>query len=331
VANPNFDNVILGSGIAGLTVFYYLAESTRTRNLLITNNIVSQTNTKFPLGPRFLHKSKDTEALLRRLGFPITTKEIFIGYKIGDDVRNYVTDEFKEQYVIKSRGTSKVEGSFLSGGKPSFTAYDVSQVAIGKSLLTKCLDIAKPADRNQVIINNIKNISGKKIITEKSVFYADNIISTIPLGALLNIVSDASVRFSLSASASEIVHFYLTSEKGKDVFDYIYSVTDVWYRKTYAPELDKWVYETHEPEKFESEFSDKIVDKISLRTQIPRSLNLKELGNIKLVGRYAQMNHSIKTENVIHWAHNYTRKFKNKKEKNNEKNIRHTEKVLQQD
>jgi hypothetical protein len=319
VANPNYDNVILGSGIAGLTVFYYLAESTRTRNLVITNNIASQTNTKFPLGPRFLHKSKDTEALLRRLGFSTKTKEIFIGYKINDETRNYATDEFKEKYTIKSRGTSKVESSFLSGGKQNFTAYDVSQVALGKSLLNKCLEIAKSGDRNQIIINDIKNISHKKIVTSKSTYYADNIISTIPLGALLNIVSDVSVRFKLSTSASEVVHFFLTNEKDKDVFDYVYSVSDTWYRKTYAPELNKWVYETHTPVEFEKEFADKIIDKISLRTQIPRSLNMKELGLVKLVGRYAQMNHSIKTENVIHWAHNYTRRFNGKKK--NEKNI----------
>ena len=319
MANTNYDNIILGSGIAGLTIFYYLAESTRTRNLVITNNIASQTNTKFPLGPRFLHQSKDTEALLRRLGFSTKTKEIFIGYKIGDDVRNYASDEFRQQYAMKSRGTSKVEGSFLSGGKPNFTAYDVSQVAIGKSLLNKCLEIAKTSERNNIVINDIKNINFKKIVTDKSVYYADNIISTIPLGALLKIVSDQSMKFSLSGSASEVVHFFLTNDKGKDVFDYIYSVSDVWYRKTYAPELDKWVYETHEPEEFQKVYADKILDKLSLRTQITKSLNLKELGNVKLVGRYAQMNHSIKTENIIHWAHNYTRKFSGKKK--NEKPV----------
>jgi len=319
MSNVNYDNVILGSGIAGLTVFYYLAESTRTRNLVITNNIASQVSAKFPLGPRFLHQSKDTEALLRRLGFSTNTREIFIGYKVGDEVRNYASDEFRQQYAMKSRGTSKVEGSFLSGGKTNFTAYEISQVALGTSLLNKCLAIAERSEKNQIIVNNINNINHKKITTNKTTYYADNIISTIPLGALLNIVSDASVRFKLSGSASEIVHFFLVNESGQDVFDYVYSVSDIWYRKTYAPELDKWVYETHEPEKFEKAFSEKIIDKVSIRSQIAKSLNLKELGNIKLVGRYAQMNHSIKTENVIHWAHNYTRKFNGKKK--NEKTV----------
>lgn len=314
MANPNYDNIVIGSGIAGLTVFYYLAESTKTRNLVITNNIASQTNTKFPLGPRFLHQSKDTEALLRRLGFSTKTKEIFIGYKNSQDIRNYASDEFKQAYSLKSRGTSKVEGSFLSGGgKPGFTAYEISQMALGKSLLNKCLEIADKSDRNSIIINNIKNINFKKITTDKNVYYADNIVSTIPLGALLSVVSDASVRFKLSSSGAEIVHFYLTADKGKDVFDYIYSVTDTWYRKTYVPEMDKWVYETHEPSMFEAEFNGRILDKMSVRSQITNSLNLKELGNIKLVGRYAQLNHSVKTEDVIHWAHNYTRKFNGKK------------------
>lgn len=315
MGNPNYDNCILGSGIAGLTVFYYLAESTKTRNLVITNNIASQTNTKFPLGPRFLHQNKDTEALLRRLGFSTKTKEIFIGYKDGDDVRNYASPGFIERYAIKSRGTTKSENSFLSGGgKPGFTAYEVSQIALGKSLLNKCLEIADKSDRNDIIINDIKNINHKRIVTNKNVYYADNIVSTIPLAALLNVVSDQSVRFKLSSSVAEIVHFFLTSDKGKDVFDYIYSVSDVWYRKTYVPEMDKWVYETHEPEAFMLAHGDRVLDRISIRSQITQSMNLKELGSIKLVGRYAQLNHSIKTEDIIHWAHNYTRKFNGKKQ-----------------
>jgi len=317
MANNNYDNVILGSGIAGLTVFYYLAESTKTRNLVITNNIASQTNTRFPLGPRFLHQNKDTEALLRRLGFSTKTKEIFIGYKDKDETRNYASDGFIEKYTIKSRGTSKSENSFLSGGgKSSFTAYEVSQIAAGKSLLNKCLEIANKSDRNGIVINDIKSINHKKIITNKETYYADNIISTIPLGALLNIVSDQSVRFRLTSSGAEVVHFFLTSEKGKNEFDYIYSVSDVWYRKTYIPEMDKWVYETHEPEAFMSIYEPWVLDRISIKSQIIQSMNLKELGGIRLVGRYAQLNHSIKTEDVVHWAHNYTRKFNGKKNEN---------------
>jgi hypothetical protein len=317
MGNPNYDNCILGSGIAGLTVFYYLAESTRTRNLVITNNIASQTNTKFPLGPRFLHQNKDTEALLRRLGFSTKTKEIFIGYKTGDEIRNYASDDFKTQYVVKSRGTTKTEGSFLSGGgKSSFTAYEISQVALGKSLLNKCLEIANTSDRNQIVINDIKSINHKKIITNKNVYYSDNIISTIPLGALLNVVSDGSVRFKLSSSGAEKVYFFLTSIKGKEQFDYVYSISDPWYRKTYVPELDSWVFETHEPEAFAAIYSPRVVDGIFTNSQITQSMNLKELGSIRLVGRYAQLNHSIKTENVIHWAHNYTRKFNGKKNEN---------------
>ncbi len=313
MSNPNYDNVILGSGIAGLTIFHYLAESTRTRNLIITNNIASQTNTKFPLGPRFLHQSKDTEALLRKLGFNTKTREVFIGYKVGDEIRNFPTDEFKNQYAAKAHGSNTAEVSQLTGGgKSSFTAFTVSQIALGQSLLKKCLDIANKSDNNNILIEDIKSISHKKITTSKNVYYADNIISTIPLPSLTKILSNTSVTLKISTKP-ELVYFFLVDEKGKGQFDYIYSVTDVWHRKTYITEIDKWVYETRTPEAFYDVFSGFISDKINVATQISKSLKLKELGNIKLVGRYAQMNHSIKTEDVIHWAHNYTRKFNGKK------------------
>lgn len=318
MGNPNFTNCILGSGIAGLTVFYYLAESTKTRNLVITNSIISQTNAKFPLGPRFLHQNKDTEALLRRLGFSTKTKEIFIGYKIDDDVRNFASDEFKEKYAVKAHGSTKSEGSHLTGGgKGSFTAYEVSQVALAKSLLKRCLDIADKSDSNSIVIDEIKSISHRRILTKKGEYYADNIVSTIPLPALTNLLSNSSMTVKISTSP-DFMNFFLIDENAglHRQFDYIYSVTDPWHRKTYVPEIDKWVYETRTPEPFLAMYGDWVLGAIRTPTQISKSLNLKELGNVKLIGRYAQMNHSIKTEDVIHWAHNYTRKFGKQNENN---------------
>jgi hypothetical protein len=313
--NPNYDNVIIGSGIAGLTVFYYLAETTKTRNLVITNNLASQATSKFPLGPRFLHKDKDTEALLRRLKFPTKTREVFIGYKHNEEIRNYPTDDFKLEYAKKSRGTDKVEGSFLSGGgKPGFTAFEVGQPELAKEIFDRCVVISKESKFNSIVVENIKSIDFKKITTDKKVYYANNIISTIPLPVLLKLVSNFSISFKIE-SVPEEVNFFLTSEIGRGQFDYIYSITDSWHRKTYAPELDKWVYEVR-PEslgKFENEFKDKILDKVTMKSQISNSLNLKELGRIKLVGRYAQLNHSIKTEDVVKWAYSWTHKFQKRK------------------
>jgi hypothetical protein len=318
MSNPNFTNCILGGGIASLIIFYYLAESGKTRNLVITNNITSQTNAKFPLGPRFLHQNKDTEALLRRLGFSTKTKEVFIGYKINNEIRNFASDEFKEKYAILSHGSSKTEGSHLTGGgKSSFTAYEVSQNALAKTLLKRCLAITDKSDSNAIVIDEIKNISHRRILTKKNEYYADNIISTIPLKALTNLLSNSSMTVKISTTP-EVVNFFLVDEKGKGQFDYIYSVTDPWHRKTYLPELDKWVYETKTPEPFMAIYGEWVVGAVKTASQISKSLNLKELGDVKLVGRYAQMSHVIKTEDVIHWAHNYTRKFNGK---NNEKTI----------
>jgi len=320
--NPNYDNIIIGGGIAGLTILYYLMENTKTRNLLITKSFNSQTNISFPAGPRYLHQSKDTEALLRRLGLSTKTEEIFIGFKSGDEIRNYASDEFREKYAMKSRKTNKVEGSFLSGGKTIFTAYVVTQNQLSLRLLNKCSEsshvVTAKTDRNRMLVSGIKNIDFKKVTTDfDGSFYSSNIISTIPFPSLLKVVSSSSVTFRLSQNPMSKVYYYLLNESGKDVFNYVYSISDSWYRKSYDKDLDKWVFETHEPRLFESEHKEKILDSYSLDSQIVNSLNMKEIGNIKLVGRYAQLNHSIKTEDVIKWAHNYTRKFQDKKDEKN--------------
>jgi hypothetical protein len=310
--NQKYNNIILGSGVAGLTVFYYLSQLTATSNLVITNALASQTTGPFPLGPRFLHLNKDTEALLRRLKLSTETREVFIGYKSGDEIRNYPTDGFKEAYAQSSRGTSNVESSFLSGGaKSGFTAFKVSQPEIANVIYEKCIAISEKSDLNSIIINNIKLIEHNKITTDQNTYYTNNFISTIPLPALLKVVSNQSKTFKITSEPEEIT-FFLVDESGKGHFDYIYSVSDCWHRKTYFNEQDKWVYETRKPLDFVAEKKN-ILNSVTMKTQITNSLNLKEIGNIKLVGRFAQMNHSIKTEDVIKWAYNYTRKFNEKK------------------
>lgn len=298
MGNPNYDNAVLGAGITGLITFYYLAETTNTRNILITKSLESQTNTRFQLGPRFLRYNRDTEALLKRLGLPTTTKEIFIGWETeAGEVRNYPEfDDIREK-------TEDIN---------TFTVFTISQTTLSKALLEKCLKISKESQKNHVIIDEIKNINYKKITTKKNVYYANHIISTIPLGSLTGLLSTSSMTIKISSSQKD-TYFFLVDEKEKGYFDYVYgSEKNPWFRKTFIPEEKKWVYETDKAETFCSIFSEWIVGKgIKISQDLNNHSKIKELGNnINLVGRYGQMNHNIRTEDIIHWAYNYTRKFK---------------------
>jgi hypothetical protein len=102
------------------------------------------------------------------------------------------------------------------------------------------------------------------------------------------------------------VCFYLIDERDSTyrLFDYVYSISDSWYRKTYIPDFNKWVYEVKEVDQFKFEKEYRFEMKVTAASQIINSLNLKEIRNIKLIGRYSQMDHSVKTENVIEAAQN---------------------------
>lgn len=292
MGNPNYDNCILGAGIAGLITFYYLAETTHTRNLLITKSFESQTNTKFQLGPRFLRYNKDTETLLKKLGLPIITREVFVGAETKESQRIYTGDQDSN----------------------NFTVFTTSQIALSKLLLEKCLQISKDSQKNHVIIDEVKSINHKKITTKKDSYYTNHIISTIPLSSLTNILSNSSMAIRITAKKMDI-YFFLVNEENKSQFDYVYNmINNAWYRKTYLPELKKWVYETNKPEAFLSIYGEWITEKgIKISYDQNTNFNIKDLGeHIKLVGRYSQMNENIKTEDIIHWAYNYTRKFKKK-------------------
>jgi len=289
MGNPNYDNCILGAGIAGLIAFYYLTETTKTRNVLITKSLESEANTRFQLGPRFLKYSRDTEALLKRLGLSTATREIFVGWKRNGEIRN-----------CPDLHLGPVDS-------PSFTAFQITQTELAKVLLEKCVTTG-------VIIDDITSINYKKITTKKNIYFANHIISTIPLNLLTGLLSNSSMAIKISVKKDDW-YFFLVDEKEKDSFDYIYgSPTDPWYRKTYISETSQWVYETNKVEPFVAIFQEWIIGKgIKISLDQNANLNIKELGtNINLVGRYGQMNHNIRTEDVIHWAHNYTRKFKKK-------------------
>ena len=297
--------VILGTGMAGLMLGYYHPDA-----ILIGKEIKGQINSKFNLGPRVIQCDDDTLELIQSLNDGWGIGGVRIGFERNEKVHAKSDDDFKREYSLITRNTTKVEPSFLSGGRNQFPVI-INLLDPGKSfeILSEYL-LSTIRERKQTIINNsVENINldTKEIFlsNEETILY-DSLYNTIPL----NIFNSFLEKPIFNPEVFELgrKHFYKCEFKSQEEkflsegYDYIYSVDKEYTRKTYMD--DYIVYETkHElPKSKQSIQGNKILDSANLNIQIINQLNFKKFKDVEFVGRFAQWYHGILTNDVIRRA-----------------------------
>jgi len=305
------NNYIVGGGIAGLITAYY------TGYKIIDKNPMGQLNLRFLPGVRLLKDDKYAKKFVEKLNKDVKiydvlqTKEINIGYE--DEVGNYVSmsEEFKRKYSQITRGRKEYESSFLSSGESSFNVITADQADPNFfyiNLFTALYQLL--IVRDQIIFDKVKmiNVNMKTIDCEKtSTIQYDNLISTIRTDILETLISNWNGVYSNDYTILK-KHFYkakylAADEEYMNKYAYTYSISNIYTRKTFAPGYI--VYETVKPLK-EIQLKDeyilghKIIDKYeNVPLQLKKSLNLKSFNGIQLVGRFAEWNHSIKSNELI--------------------------------
>ena len=308
---------ILGAGVAGLILAYFLDDY-----YIISKNLLGQLDSNFILGPRILQKDKDITVLnllseirsdnskeeIKRVGNCVLVEEK-IGYKSSDAVKNNLTENFKKNYSLITRGKLEYEKSFLSDGKNIIEHFVYEHLGkntfnyVFKKIAEKLISqnriifhdaIAVYPDRNSIHLDNF----------EKYVY--TDLISTIPLNKLIELTRESGMlkKYDFNLSPK---NFYLCENSSKrDIklskkFMYVYSIEDCWTRKTYFE--DKIIYESQDS------ITEDLIDKNKIlgraenkKFQIMNSINMKEFLGIKLAGRYAQWSHKIKTNDIIQQA-----------------------------
>ena len=162
---------ILGGGIAGLIFAYYNKDYR-----IISPDIGGQFKNHFPLGPRYLHQTKEAKEFLKELGMPIKPMLIRIGYwHKGKFIKP--DQEFRQQYFMKSRGKDNLDGfdeTVMTGDKREFTAIQVDF----EVLIAKLRELLK----DRIIIDKIQkiNLTQRKLLGEKEEYQYEKLISSIP-------------------------------------------------------------------------------------------------------------------------------------------------------
>lgn len=293
---------ILGGGINGIIVAFY------NRNYqIIADKIGGQNNNNFPLGPRYIHVTKKTKQLMKDLYLDVKIKRAKIGYIDAGQISNVAYKGYKDKYFSETRGTSHLYSSALNNDKDGFLYYDISFNDLMKYMLPH---IKKPLLANVIHVD----YKSKFLFTNKTFGSFDNLISTLPLKKLLNLINeDASNLRTLDKI------FILTDNFNyyDDEFDFIYCINRLYNRVTKFEDKHVIEFTGIDEDKVMQYCNDNniaILRKVILKdVQICNVIKIRNCfrdsndylnftSNIKLIGRNANFNHSLKVEDVIKQA-----------------------------
>jgi len=288
--------IIIGGGVAGLIAAYYNPES-----IVIDKNPLGQLNTPFIPGPRLLKVDEYTENFLKNLGIKFHKETINIGYSTNGDTLVENNTAFKEKYSKWTRGTSKIESSFLSSGESQIEIFTDGSNDFYNKVFQKLYDTVK----NQIISATVKeiNVKSKVIKTDADSYVYKNLISTINLKILCKLLNIDEI--VPKTTDKNFVCCSYNNKRDKELsekYHYIYCINGIYSRKTYFENYI--VYETLIPFKDDIDNIDgnKIIGKANnLPIQIVNSIDIRNLKGIELLGRFAQWNHSIKATELIEY------------------------------
>lgn len=321
-------NLVIGGGPAGLTFAFLNPEF-----VVLDANPMTQIKTKHKLGPRFIQVNDDTVEFFKNYTDELMLTDTVqvgvkkIGYIRKGELLEEADDDFKKRYSQLTRGREDYEDSFLSAGKNKIEFFHFSS---DNSMINVHLACDQLFDRMMSVLNRRLQIV-KVNVAAVSPFNSfvkldlaredlniphqyDKLVSTIDLRKFMKIVErEAWKRYMvhnigfLPALKVRQKHFYVTNCSVEDQmlhkenYAYVYSVDGVYTRKTiYYPFYT--VYESNHahPDTVYMIDNNYIKQKYeNLPIQIENSINITKLGNVQMLGRYAQWNHSIRFDTLF--------------------------------
>lgn len=277
-------NIVLGGGISGLLMLEIL----KGKNYIMfakENSIGGQLKNDFPLGPRILHYNQKTKAFLESIGINETPRIYKVGYLVGNELKSQITAEERLRYYVKTRGNSNINATTMSEGKTQITGWDLNKLNLVEVLYERNKHLIYPFDVNTIEVNN-------KLINNK--YEYDNLTSTIPLEALQKIVQIQN-KITYDTQRKDVYFHHVKYAFIFEGYDYIYSVDGEFNRITKINDREHVI----EASRLLSMPANCLQDLKVANTQIVNELKLTDYHGIKLVGRYAQYDHGIKTNNII--------------------------------
>lgn len=281
---------ILGSGLVGLIASYY------TGYRVIGDKKGGQFNSKFSLGPRYLHDTRYTRKFLDRFGVRYSSRTIKVGYYLSGKISDTIDDSQRLNYYLKSRGLTldKLENPNLkptmSSGKNKFSILEFNM----EELIEKLPGIIN--DRITGINVDRKTMIGS---IDNSYKY-DNLICTIPLTTFYRLLGvPSSLKFN-----SIVFILYSNFKIDLKDYDYLYFIDSNMMLNRAAKCGRNIVAETsirfEEKERWKySKFGSAIDYGFIKYGHVIGNSTTPTFNGVRFLGRYAEWNHNQRLHNII--------------------------------
>ncbi len=284
-------NYILGGGVAGLIYAFYHPEYK-----ILTDKIGGQFATSFQLGPRFLHRTIETDRFLDDLNVrsKYRSRLIKIGFYYQGEIHSSNTEENRIRYFKKTRGLNSFEPyqSSMSNGVETFEAYDIDP--------NELVDIIYEKIRNNVIIDKIKKVDliSQRISGEYDYIYKDLIV-TMPKPIFLKISGyseEAEKYISYPTTFMLWPESYIRPFKNLEKYDYVYFSQDEFDFHRITKTKEGFVLEMKG--EHQTPYKERQII-LKIGQIVERKDDHDWPQNIKFFGRYANWDHSVRTETIL--------------------------------
>lgn len=294
---------IIGGGPAGLIAAFYLKDFK-----VIDEKPLGQLNTPFIPGPRLLQFTPNMWSFVSEvmaeagLNPEMVVEKAKIGYEEKNSYSPLPDINFKNKYTEITRGKTESEQSYLSEGKNEIEHIIIPEQGENtyKFVFETLLGII--TQRGQLLRSKVSalDLGGNtiKLDSDESIKY-DTIINTISLKIFQKITGEKIEGLeTLPKSFYQCEYNNLSDKMLKLRYDYIYSVSGEYTRKTYFK--DYIVYETVGPISGETVNGNKIIRRAeNLPIQIKNNKNITHIGDAIMLGRFAEWNHKVKANEVV--------------------------------
>lgn len=278
---------IFGAGINGL-VLAHIKQMQGEEVTIYSKDVGGQLSAAFLLGPRILQATSDkVYDFVKSIGINDKPTVFPVKYMKNFVITGNLTDEDKISYYRKTRGYNALTDDCLSGMKTEVIGWDMNRYDM-VGLLSKGKKIVKRDVLDKEFLEQVFN-------DEKNKYY-----STIPYNALANKVFGIPIKDS-----KEVREQYFYKVDFESAY-YMY-LCDFEYHK------GSYIYELKDPVIKRFTILDKCViietvkkddglkgfPKIIIPSQVTKNKCYKNIHNIELVGRYAEMDHRLLVSDVI--------------------------------
>ncbi len=289
---------ILGAGIAGLIYGFYNKDY-----YLISPEIGGQMKSNFNLGPRYLHDTEISRKFLKDIDYPIEKSVIRVSY-ISDEGWVLNPDlEFRQKYYMKSRKTNSLEGFDSSVMNSNKNEFDILLVDFDEIIKRLQSSIGPDRFLNETVSGVNRNT--KMIDTlNRNIRYREynHIVSTIPVKYLNNMLNP--IMSNLPFESYDMTYVFTEKFEEMKDYDYVYDIRSTTHFHRMTKEKNGLVLDYFGSldinDSVFNNIRDKIIDIKTLKNaQIISRDDVKDLPDIKFIGRYGTWNRSWKTERVI--------------------------------